>query len=95
MFDQGYFTGGLKTQLEKIGGNPVVEITLATGERYFVRSVEETTTGYIVLDVHPRPGSTVLESGTQVLSVPYETIACVLVSSTAADKSPKIGFSSS
>lgn len=93
MFDQTYFSGGLKAQVDKIGGNPVVEVALLTGERYFVRSVDQATSGWVVLDVHPRPGSSALQRGPQVLTIPYATVASVLVSGTTVEQSPKIGFS--
>jgi hypothetical protein len=92
MFDQSYFTGGLKSLLQKVGGNPIVEVTLATGEHYFARSVDHATSGYVALQVHPEPGDRALRKGVQILTVPYSSITSVLVSSTDADKHTGIGY---
>ena len=92
MFDQSFFTGGLQNQLAKVGGNPVVEVTLTSGQRHFVRRVDQATSGYVMFEVYPPKDTSTDLNGPHALAVPYTTIASVLVARTSAEQRSKIGF---
>ena len=107
MFDQTYFQRRLSKQVAEVGGNPVVTVRLHSGDEHLVRDVVEAATGYVMLNVHPErsaegivsPSSSaysrVPETGFHPMTVAYEAISTVFISSTTAQERPEIGFNSS
>ena len=108
MFDATYFRTGLPTQVAGAGDAPTVELYLLSGQAHRVRSVEEVTDGYVVLDVYQRRaegigaatpwlGSSRSDASadeTHRAVVAYDAIAQVIITRPAASTSSRIGFGS-
>jgi hypothetical protein len=106
VFDATYFRTGLPAQVATAGDAPTVELYLLSGQAHRVRSVEEVTDAYVVLDVYQRRaegigtatpwlGSGRPEAGadeTHRAVIAYDAIAQVIITRPAAGTSARIGF---
>jgi hypothetical protein len=88
-FDQQYFDNELKSLVSRIGGKPTVEMKLLGGDRFQVRDVVRTAPGYVTLEVRP---ASVATKADELVTVAYQAISSVVVSSTSAQQYPKVGF---
>jgi hypothetical protein len=89
-FDQAYFDHELGNYVSRIGGKPTVEVKLIGGDKFQVRGVVKTTTGYVTLEV--RPANSATTKVDELVTVAYQAISNVIVSSTSAQQWPKIGY---
>lgn len=104
MFDAWYFREGLLKQVQQVGGNPVVKLGLTNRQLFLVRDVVEVRDGFVLLNVYPpdtaaaivAPStsaySNVPSTGYHPLTVAYEVIADVYLSTTTAAQRPRVGF---
>lgn len=97
MLDPSYFETGLPSQLKAVGQHPVVRVVLDSGQEYYVRKVDLVSPGYVLLTVYPRQvaasfESTVTNLPSHHLTLPYEVISQIAVSSATAEEHPRMGF---
>jgi hypothetical protein len=106
VLDATYFRTGLPAQIASAGASPTVELFLVSGQAHRVRSVEEVTDGYVVLDVYQRRGEVIgtvtpwlgsarAEPGTDETHravIAYDVIAQVIITKPATGTSARIGF---
>jgi hypothetical protein len=104
MYDSKYFLGGLKKQVEQMGGDVIVTLVLHSGGTFYVRDVVETHSGYVLLNVWhdskgrpmKAPSSDVFNmevpSGYHSISVSFESISMIDIIPTNAEERKRIGF---
>ena len=54
MFDASYFRDSLAKHANAAGAEPIVEVHLTSGQGHRVRSIDEVTDGYVILEVYQR-----------------------------------------
>ena len=104
VFDADYFLRGLREQVQLLGGDVVVNVTLHTGGEFYVRDVIETHGGFVMLNVWHGQGrrpivsssssaySDDVPSGYHPISVSYESISWVNVLPADEEIHKQIGF---
>lgn len=107
MFDAEYFRTTLARDVEAMGGNPIVEIHLLTGQAHRVRSVTDIAAGVVTLEAYlgkgdlahqrPRFGQVPTEAEPHEVFravVSYDSIAAVVLDPSTPHERSRPGFAS-
>jgi hypothetical protein len=106
MFDADYFSTSLRRDVDAVGGEPIVELSLLSGHTHRIRSVLEVRDGHVVLEAyqlkgdlaheHPRfvaPGASLgADEATIRVVAAYESVSAVVIDSSHSQVRARPGF---
>lgn len=106
MFDASYFRDVLAGHAQAAGNEPVVEVHLTSGQGHRVRSIDEVTDGYVLLEVYQRRpemtgarshwvGDSDASTGPNEVHravIAYEGIAQIVITPSENRSTSRIGF---
>jgi hypothetical protein len=106
MFDADFFSTRLRRDTDAMGGDPIVEISLLNGHTHRIRSIVDTTGGYVVFEAyhlkgdlaHQRPrfaqaGATLgADESVFRVTAAYESISAVVIDPSETQARARPGF---
>ncbi|MEP6621467.1 MAG: hypothetical protein ABJE47_19225 [bacterium] len=107
MFDAEYFRTTLPRDVEAMGGSPIVEVHLVSGQSHRVRSVTDVGIGVVTLEAYlgkgdlahhkPRFGASGADAEAHDVFravVSYDSVAAVILDPSVSSERARTGFAS-